>query len=105
MIEIKVWLIIVLLIEVPAIAMVAMHSPIMPLLRLIGFDWLMAVGMYMATAGLIVQVGRSNNYLKFDVYPVDEWFPLWILKDIGLSIMLYCILKLGHKLWKQSKEQ
>lgn len=97
MIEIKVWLTIVLLIEVPAIAMVALHTPIMTKLKAIGFDWLMAMGMYMLTIGLCVQVGRTNHYLKFDTYPIDEWFPVWVLKDIGGSIMLYCVIKLALK--------
>lgn len=101
MVEIKFWLVVVLLIEVPAIIMVLVNSPLMRILRIIGFDWKMAVGMYLATIGLFVQVGRSHNYLKFDNYPIDEWFPLWINKDIGLVIMLYCIIKLGRRLLKE----
>jgi hypothetical protein len=94
MIEIKIWLVLVLLIEVPAIAMVALHNSLYQKLKAVGFDWLMLVGMYMLTIGLVVQVGRTNHYLKFNTYPVDEWFPFWVLKDIGGSIMLYCVVKL-----------
>lgn len=103
MIEIKFWLFVVLLIEVPAIAMVAMHRQLRPMLYAMGFDWRMMVGIYMLTAGLFVQVGRTYNYFKFGAYPVDEWFPMWVLKDIGGSIMLYCIVKLALLLWKKGQ--
>jgi cytochrome b561 len=58
----------------------------------------MAVGIYLSTIGLIAQVGRTNHYLKFNVYPVDEWFPVWVLKDVGISIMVFCVIRLGLKL-------
>lgn len=105
MIEIKFWLIVVLCIELPAIGFVIMNAPLMKILRLIGFDWRMAAGIYISTLGLIVQVGRTQNYLEFDAYPIDEWFPLWTLKDIGNSIMLYCVITLGRSLWKKYCEQ
>lgn len=95
MIEIKLWLTLALLIEVPAIAMVVLHTPFMQRLKAIGFGRLMLTGIYLATIGLCAQVGRTNHYIKFDVYPVDEWFPVWVLKDIGLSIILYCIITLA----------
>lgn len=100
MLEIKIWLTLVLLIEVPAIAMVALHPSLMKLLRAIGFGRLMAVGIYLSTIGLIAQVGRTNHYLKFNAYPVDEWFPVWVLKDVGISIMVFCVIRLGLKLLK-----
>ena len=98
MLEIKIWLVLVLLIEVPAIAMVVLHAPLMRLMRAIGFGRLMAVGVYLSTIGLIAQVGRTNHYLKFNVYPVDEWFPVWVLKDVGLSIIIFCVIRLSLKL-------
>lgn len=101
MVEIKLWLIFVLLIEVPAIAMVACHIQLKAALCSMGFDRLMLMGVYLSTFGLCVQVGRSMNYLKFNVYPLDEWFPFWITKDIGISIMLYCLVKLAIKKYKQ----
>ena len=64
MLEIKVWLVIVLCIELPAIGYVVIHSPLMKLLKAIGFDWFMAVGIYMLTAGLFVQIGRTLSYLN-----------------------------------------
>lgn len=97
MLEIKIWLTLVLLIEVPAIGMVFIHTPIMKKLKAIGFDWLMAVGIYLSAIGLVAQVGRTNHYLKYNVYPVDEWFPVWVLKDVGISIMIYCVIKLALK--------
>jgi hypothetical protein len=95
MIEIKVWLILVLLIEVPAIAMVACHLQLRAALARMGFGWLMLTGILLATFGLCVQVGRSMNYIKFNAYPVDEWFPFWVTKDIGISIMLFCLIRLA----------
>ena len=95
MIEIKLWLILVLLIEVPAIAMVAMHIHLRAALHRMGFGPFMLAGMAMLTMGLFVQVGRTHHYLKFDKYPVDEWFPFWVLKDIGGSIMLFCLIRLA----------
>ena len=97
MIEIKLWLLLVMLIEVPAIAMVAMHLQLKSALYRMGFGWLMMVGVYLCTFGLGVQVGRSLHYIKFDHYPVDEWFPFWVTKDIGISIMLFCIVRLAFK--------
>jgi cytochrome b561 len=102
MIEIKVWLILVLLIEVPAIAMVACHLQLRAALARMGFGWLMLTGILLCTFGLCVQVGRSMNYIKFNAYPVDEWFPFWITKDIGISIMLFCLIRLAVK---QHREQ
>lgn len=97
MLEIKIWLIIVLLIEVPAIAMVVLHTPLLSKLKAVGLNWVMAVGLYLSTIGLIAQVGRTNHYLKFNAYPVDEWFPVWVLKDVGISIMIFCVTRLALK--------
>lgn len=97
MLEIKIWLTLVLLIEVPAIAMVVLHSPLLGKLKAVGLDWVMAVGLYLSTIGLIAQVGRTNHYLKFNAYPVDEWFPVWVLKDVGISIMIFCVTRLALK--------
>jgi hypothetical protein len=103
MIEIKAWLILVMLIEVPAIAMVAMHLQLKAALYRMGFDWRMLAGIYLCTFGLCVQVGRSMNYIKYNAYPVDEWFPFWITKDIGISVMLYCLIKLAIKQHQEDK--
>ncbi len=97
MLEIKIWLTLVLLIEVPAIAMVVLHTPLLGKLKAVGLDWVMAVGLYLSTIGLIAQVGRTNHYLKFNAYPVDEWFPVWVLKDVGISIMIFCVTRLALK--------
>lgn len=102
MIEIKLWLILVLLIEVPAIAMVACHLQLRAALARMGFGWLMLTGILLATFGLCVQVGRSMNYIKFNAYPVDEWFPFWVTKDIGISVMLFCLIRLAVQ---QHREQ
>ena len=97
MLEIKIWLNLVLLIEVPAIAMVVLHTPLLNRLKAVGLDWVMALGLYVSTIGLIAQVGRTNHYTKFNAYPVDEWFPVWVLKDVGISIMIFCVTRLALK--------
>jgi hypothetical protein len=97
MLEIKIWLTLALLIEVPAIAMVVLHTPLLKHLKAVGLNWVMAVGLYLSTIGLVAQVGRTNHYLKFGVYPVDEWFPVWVLKDIGISIIIFCVVRLALK--------
>ena len=89
MIEIKFWLIVAMLLEVPAVAMVWSKFP----MRKSGLSWWYLTGIYMLTFGLIVQVGRSMNYIKFNSYPVDEIFPWWLFKDFGASILLFCFVK------------
>jgi hypothetical protein len=42
------------------------------------------------------------NYIKFNAYPVDEWFPFWVTKDIGISVMLFCLIRLAVQ---QHREQ
>ncbi len=105
MIEIKLWLILVLLIEVPAIAMVACHLQLRAALARMGFGWPMLVGVLLCTFGLCVQVGRSMNYIKFNAYPVDEWFPFWVTKDIGISVMLFCLVRMAIRQHQQTNPQ
>ena len=97
MVEIKFWLILVLLIEVPAIAMMVMHTPMLQKLKALGLSGWMLAGMYLSTVGIFVQVIRTYHYVKFNSYPVDEWFPFWALKDVGISIMIFCVVRLALK--------
>jgi hypothetical protein len=47
------------------------------------------IGFAVMVFGLVVQLGRSVYYLQHGSYPVDVYFPLWISKDIGASILIY----------------
>jgi hypothetical protein len=50
---------------------------------------LFKAGLIMLMMGLIVQLSRSAHYATTGTYPVDNYFPLWILKDIGASILIF----------------
>ena len=80
------WLITVLIIELIAILTVAF-------LAFSGFfsDMRMfsKIGIFVMTTGLIVQIMRTLYYLDYGSYPVDSFFPLWITKDIGASIIVF----------------
>jgi len=80
------WLITVLIIELIAILTVAF-------LAFSGFfsDMRMfsKIGIFVMTTGLIVQIMRTLYYLDYGSYPVDTFFPLWITKDIGASIIIF----------------
>jgi hypothetical protein len=80
------WLITVLIIELIAILTVAF-------LAFSGFfsDMRMfsKIGIFVLTTGLIVQIMRTLYYLDYGSYPVDTFFPLWITKDIGASIIVF----------------
>ena len=80
------WLITVLIIELIAILTVAF-------LAFSGFfsDMRMfsKIGIFVMTTGLMVQIMRTLYYLDYGSYPVDTFFPLWITKDIGASIIIF----------------
>jgi hypothetical protein len=80
------WLITVLIIELIAILTVAF-------LAFSGFfsDMRMfsKIGLFVMTTGLMVQIMRTLYYLDYGSYPVDTFFPLWITKDIGASIIVF----------------
>ena len=80
------WLIAVLIIELIAILTVAF-------LAFSGFfsDMRMfsKIGIFVMTTGLMVQIMRTLYYLDYGSYPVDTFFPLWITKDIGASIIIF----------------
>jgi hypothetical protein len=50
---------------------------------------LFKVGLITLMMGLSIQLVRSMHYATTGTYPVDNYFPLWILKDIGASIMIF----------------
>jgi hypothetical protein len=80
------WLMSILLIEMIAIFMVAF-------LAFTGFftemRMLSKIGIFVMTMGLMVQIMRSLHYFEFGAYPVDTFFPLWITKDIGASLIIF----------------
>ena len=80
------WLIAVLIVELIAILTVAF-------LAFSGFflamRMLSKIGIFIMTSGLIVQIMRTLYYLDYGSYPVDTFFPLWITKDIGASIIIF----------------
>ena len=80
------WLIAVLIIELIAILTVAY-------LAFSGFflDMRMfsKIGIFVLTLGLIVQIMRTLYFIDYGSYPVDSFFPLWITKDIGASIIIF----------------
>lgn len=88
------WLIGVLMIELVAILTVAY-------LAFSGFfldmRMLSKIGIFIMTAGLIVQIMRTLYFIDYGSYPVDTFFPLWITKDIGASIIIFDLAILHFK--------
>lgn len=54
-------------------------------------DWhtLLKAGFALMVLGLVVQIVRSIHYLEHGYYPIDVYFPMWITKDIGASLLIY----------------
>ena len=88
------WLLSVLIIELVAILTVAF-------LAFSGFfsDMRMfsKIGIFVMTSGLMVQIMRTLYFLDYGSYPVDTFFPLWITKDIGASIIIFDLAILHFK--------
>jgi hypothetical protein len=61
------------------------------------------IGFILMGLGLAVQTYRSIYFIQFGHYPVDEYFPAWIVKDIGFCMMVYSVCKAAMKY--QTKEQ
>jgi hypothetical protein len=80
------WLAIMLVIEVSAIASLVWLAVSGRALKL---NKLMSVGVLLLTFGLAVQVVRSLHYFEFGTYPIDHVFPWWILKDLGGSMIIF----------------
>ena len=80
------WLMSILVIELIAIFLVAF-------LAFVGFftdmRMLSKIGIFVMTMGLMVQIMRSLHYFEYGAYPIDTFFPLWITKDIGASIIIF----------------
>jgi hypothetical protein len=49
------------------------------------------------TAGLMVQIMRSLHYFELGAYPVDNFLPLWVTKDIGASLIIFDLFLFSRK--------
>jgi hypothetical protein len=56
-------------------------------------DKVFRVGFILLCAGLGVQTVRSIHFLQFGTYPIDFYFPTWIVKDVGFCMMIYSKFK------------
>ena len=94
------WLLAVLVMELVAIVCVAFLS-------FGGFfngmRMLAIVGILLLTTGLMVQIMRSLHFFEFGAYPVDTFFPLWITKDIGASIVIFDLVLLSRQMRPAAK--
>jgi hypothetical protein len=52
-------------------------------------DKLFRIGFILLCLGLGVQTFRSIHFLQFGSYPIDFYFPTWIVKDVGFCMMIY----------------
>lgn len=83
--QIAFWLATVLVIEAVAIGAMCWLSVSTKALHL--SRWVV-FGLLLISFGLGVQIVRSLHYFEFGRYPIDTFFPWWILKDIGGSILI-----------------
>jgi hypothetical protein len=54
-------------------------------------DKIFRIGVVLLTLGLGVQTFRSIFFLQFGAYPLDHYFPTWLVKDIGFCLMVYSL--------------
>ena len=80
------WLLSVLVLELIAILTVAYlaFSGFFTEMRVLA-----KVGIFTMTLGLMVQIMRTLYFFENGAYPIDTFFPLWITKDIGASIIIF----------------
>lgn len=52
-------------------------------------DKVFRIGFLLLCLGLGVQTFRSIHYLQFGTYPIDFYFPTWIVKDAGFCMIVY----------------
>jgi nitric oxide reductase large subunit len=52
-------------------------------------DKVFRIGFLLLCLGLGVQTFRSIHYLQFGTYPIDFYFPTWIVKDAGFCLIVY----------------
>lgn len=61
-----------------------------------GMRILAKVGILMMTTGLMVQIMRTLHFFEFGAYPVDTFFPLWVTKDIGASVLIFDLVLMSR---------
>jgi hypothetical protein len=66
------------------------------------WHWQLKWGLALGSAGLLVQVVRTLFFAQHGHYPQDEWFPLWICKDLGISMLIYYFTFTHDKQQKQA---
>ncbi|MDB2704931.1 hypothetical protein N9Y67_00150 [Pseudomonadota bacterium] len=49
-------------------------------------------GWWLSALGLIAQATRSYWFIQLGYYPQDNVLPFWVLKDLGLSVIILTIL-------------
>ena len=84
--QVAIWLAVMLVIEGVAIISVlwlGVSGKALKLHKLVG------IGVILMALGLAVQIVRSLHYFEYGRYPVDHFFPLWILKDLGGSLIIF----------------
>jgi hypothetical protein len=89
------WLMAVLVIELVAIACVA-YLAFSGFFK--GMRLLAKVGVFFMTTGLMVQTVRTLHYFEFGTYPVDTFFPLWVTKDLGISLVVFDLVLLSRQM-------
>jgi nitric oxide reductase large subunit len=52
-------------------------------------DKVFRIGFLLLCLGLGVQTFRSIHYLQLGTYPIDFYFPTWIVKDAGFCLIVY----------------
>lgn len=85
-VQITIWLIIMLFVGCLAVACLiwfGLEGGLKQMPKLLG------TGLIILTVGLAVQITRSAYYFEFGMYPIDRIFPMWILKDLGGSMIIY----------------
>lgn len=53
------------------------------------WHWMLRWGFALLTHGLTVQIIRTVYFLQHGHYPADVFFPQWITKDLGASLLLF----------------
>jgi hypothetical protein len=95
--NVAIWLGVVLVVE--AIAILVFVSKVLfdddddlhPILK---------TGLLFMVFGIAIQCIRTIHYFQFGAYPVDNYFPLWVTKDIGICIVVYFYAFIQPKLNK-----
>jgi hypothetical protein len=80
------WLLVVMVVSLSALAFstVLIHTRYW-----LARDKVFRVGFLLLCLGLGVQTFRSVHFIQFGYYPVDFYFPTWIVKDAGFCLIVY----------------